>query len=176
MLENFSVFKIIFVRFWCSIGSQLGSKLAPKTDQECTQERRRAARDGNRDGFESPWKDTEHPTRLGPPKAPPGTFKFKQSCCILKSNKVDFRHLFERVFSDSEPLLPAWLGSTFLTFLPAQNKLGAGLHHQGLELWRVRRACRYYFGLKLRAVEHHSSILWMVSALVYIYIYICVYI
>ena len=60
------IFKIIFVRFWCSLGSQLGSKLAPRTAQDGTQERPRAAQDGPRDSPETLWKRKTHPTRLGP--------------------------------------------------------------------------------------------------------------
>ena len=93
---------------WLQVGAQDGPRVHPRGP--------RAAWDGNRGGFESPWRDTEQPTRLGPPKSPPGPIKIKQLWCILKSNKVDLRHLFERVFHDSGPLLHAWLGSTFLTF------------------------------------------------------------
>ena len=49
MSKKHSIFKIIFVRFWCSLGSQLGSKLAPGTAQDGPQERPRAAQDGPRD-------------------------------------------------------------------------------------------------------------------------------
>ena len=65
------IFKIIFVRFWCSLGGQLGSKLAPRTAQE----RPRAAHDGPRDSPETLWKRKAHPTRLGPPKMTPSTLQ-----------------------------------------------------------------------------------------------------
>ena len=75
MSKKRSIFKIIFVGFWSSLGSQLGSKLAPRTGQDSTQERPRAAQDGPRDSPETLRKRKAHPRRLVPRKMTRGTLQ-----------------------------------------------------------------------------------------------------
>ena len=95
--KKHSIFKVMFVRFWCSLGGQLGSKLAPRTAQDGAQERPRAAWDGARDGPETLWKHKAHPRRLGPPKMTPRTLQNESFYWILGSICVDFRRIFEEV-------------------------------------------------------------------------------
>ena len=108
MSKKCSIFKIIFVRFWSSLGSQLGSKLAPRTAQDGAQDRPRAAQDDPRDSPETLWKRKAHLTRFGPPKMTPRTLQndpifmdFKDHIC------VDFRRIFDQVLERF--CLHAWL-------------------------------------------------------------------